>query len=280
MILQFVPPPSPRRDGSLSCDDVAQALPAWLDGEIDAGEAKEIQQHLRYCPHCREVETRERAALSQLKSALHAACPDRCPSEALAARVGAALRSTRAEMRWEARRTAFGLTSLHAFALRWAPLGVVASLLGVVLFSPRAGSTSTAVVEESVRQHAKNLPIEVRASDADELGRWFSGKLDFGFRAPPVHAHALRLLGARLSHVRDHTAAQFVYEGTGGRRCSLMVYEDPTGVQGVESVRIGPHTAYAGRAKGFNAVYWADGPLVYSMVCNDSVERIVEWLAR
>jgi anti-sigma factor (TIGR02949 family) len=47
----------------LSCEEVARAVWAYLDGEIDAERAARIRAHLQTCAHCRDLYTFEGAFL-------------------------------------------------------------------------------------------------------------------------------------------------------------------------------------------------------------------------
>lgn len=49
-----------------TCEQVRERLSAWLDGELDAAERREVAAHLEACPGCRG----ELAVLSRLDAAL------------------------------------------------------------------------------------------------------------------------------------------------------------------------------------------------------------------
>ncbi len=66
--------------GPPRCDDIQDALMAFLDGELGAGRADLVREHLRQCPACQT----ECAALQRAATALRGAAPSAgAPTERL-----------------------------------------------------------------------------------------------------------------------------------------------------------------------------------------------------
>src|SRR5699024_4252680 len=117
-------------------------------------------------------------------------------------------------------------------------LAVAAAALFAVTFSVRtlqskhaderamvAGSASFAspVVGESVAWHRRSVPVEVVGPDPNTVRRWFSDKVSFAVNVPQFNGPA-RLLGGRLSHVRQYEAAYLLYE-VNGTKLSVMLFD-------------------------------------------------------
>jgi mycothiol system anti-sigma-R factor len=68
------------------CDDLAERIELFLDGELDAAQARELDEHLDDCLPC----TSERELRARLRELVREGCVERAPVE-LIARVRARL---------------------------------------------------------------------------------------------------------------------------------------------------------------------------------------------
>jgi len=182
-------------------------LDAYLDGELAASDAAELEAHLRACPDCARLERRRRAVSAAVrKHVLRFPAPD-----TLRARVRTALR---ADVNRTARRRSY-----------WPGLGVAASLAVVAVGSWQVAvrrATGDALADQVLGSHVRSLMpghlIDVQSSDQHTVKPWFNGKLDF---SPPVYDFAGRgfpLIGGRLEYVGGRPVAALVY----GRRQHLI----------------------------------------------------------
>ncbi len=125
------------------------------------------------------------------------------------------------------------------------------------------------LAEEAVAKHHRSLPLEVVAANVGEgmIPAWFADKLDFHPSPPRFRADGVRVLGARLSHLREWPAAYIRYELPRGQ-AGLFIVDDPDGrfdASGRE-VRVGPRVVRLVAAKGYNVATWRDDEIVYSLV--------------
>ena len=182
-------------------------LDAYLDGELAASDAAELEAHLRACPDCARLERRRRAVSAAVrKHVLPFPAPD-----TLRARVRTALR---ADVNRTARRRSY-----------WPGLGVAASLAVVAVGSWQVAvrrATGDALADQVLGSHVRSLMpghlIDVQSSDQHTVKPWFNGKLDF---SPPVYDFAGRgfpLIGGRLEYLGGRPVAALVY----GRRQHLI----------------------------------------------------------
>jgi anti-sigma factor RsiW len=258
---------------AMDCRELERSIDAWLDGEFDVRERAEAEAHLAGCARCGAMVERQRAARDALRARLRASMgPDgaagRAP-EALRGRIRDALAHERRPL-WRR-------------ALSPVPLATVAACAAGALVVLASHGGSDALVEEAIRKHGRDLPLEVTAAavgGAESIPAWFAGKLDFNPAPPRFRANGVRLVGARLSHLREWPAAYMRYELPRGQ-AGLFIVDDPEGrfdTAGRE-FRSGARTVRVVNARGYNVAVWRQDEIVYSLV-SDLDERALFDLVR
>jgi anti-sigma factor (TIGR02949 family) len=239
--------------------DVEAQVDAYLDGELAASDAVELEAHLAGCPACE----RFRDDRLVLRKALAARMPKLEAPEFLRARVRAALREAAAPAR--AGRTA----SLPAW--RW--MAFAATIATVAIGSWRLAvvhTASSSLSDEVLASHVRSLMpghlSDVVSSDQHTVKPWFDGKLDF---SPPVHDFSGRgypLLGGRLDYLNGRPVAALVY---GRRRHVISVFLWP--VAGAEGVT-GP-----AERRGYHILHWATPDLAYWVVSDLGLSELTDF---
>jgi anti-sigma factor RsiW len=222
-------------------------MDAYVDGELAARDARDVEAHLRECRDC----ARQHDARVALGAAIRAEIPPlRAPDE-LRARVRATLRSA----------AGAPVTRWTMPPLGWRRLAFAASLALVALGSWQLGSdraAGAALSDQVLTSHVRSLMpghlTDVVSSDQHTVKPWFNGKLDF---SPPVYDFAGRgypLIGGRLEYLGGRPVAALVY----GRRQHLInVFLWPVAQQGPAGER-----ATATR-QGYHLLHWTTGDYVY-----------------
>ncbi len=267
-------------------------IDAYLDGEFDAVEAREVEDHLAECPACK----RTTASRSHLRALLRHRCETVRPPPGLKDRILARLDDADADpgapLPAPEDRALFGdpepppppapVPSVGARMWRSAPLLASVGVLCAFVWMTSGGFSQEDVVGDAVSKHARNLPIEVAGPNVQSLQGWARGKVDFNPRLP-VFRQGLEPIGARLSHILDRPAVYLVYgEPDGGRRASLFVFADPALNLDEEPGahrRLGAHEVRIATRKGYNVVMWKDHGIVYSLVSDmdeASLARVLE----
>lgn len=259
---------------AMDCTELERSVDAYVDGEFDVRERAEADVHLAACARCRGLvleRTAIRAAVrAKLREAMGpAAAAGRAPAE-LRARIEAGL--------------ARGRRPLWRRALSPIPVATLAALAAGVLVVLwwHAGQRRVDLVDAAFASHHRALPPEVYAASVGEaaIPAWFVGKLDFKPSPPRFGADGVHLVGARLSNLREYSAAYFRYalpRGTAG----LFIVDDPDRrfeVAG-DAVEVGPRKIRIARGRGYNMAVWRDDKIVYSLV-SDLDEAALRELVR
>jgi len=224
-------------------------LDAYVDGELAAVDARELEAHVAQCAEC----TRFRDGRLALRAAITARVPAFQAPDALRERVRVALKTA-------ARARAPYRLSLRAV---WRPLALAASLAVVALGSwnlalqRAAGET---LADQVLAGHIRSLMpghlTDVVSSDQHTVKPWFNGKLDF---SPPVHDFAAQgypLLGGRLDYVDGRAVAVLAY----GRRQHLInvfLWPATRGPRGAPTTR---------DRQGYHLLHWTTTDHAYWVV--------------
>jgi anti-sigma factor (TIGR02949 family) len=233
----------------MSHPDFEAQLDAYLDGELAAADARELEAHVAQCPEC----FRFRDGRMTLRAALHADVPAFSTPQDLRQRVSSAIR--------QASQRSSGPTLRAPAVWRWA--AIAASLTLVAFGGWRLGvryGAGGAIGEEVLASHVRSLMpghlTDVLSSDQHTVKPWFNGRLDF---SPPVYDFAGRgypLLGGRLDYVHRQAVAALVY----GRRqhlINLFVWPAARGPAGA---------ATSETLQGYHLLHWSNADDSYWLV--------------
>jgi anti-sigma factor RsiW len=236
----------------MNCAECEVLIHALLDGELDAGHARDVEAHLAACPDC----AGKLAAFRQMRQAMAAANLKEIAPALLRNRVEAALLPPSAPpagapKTWlpSSRRMFLG-----GFASGAALSGALAAGLLLTVFPADREQT---LADEIVSAHIRSLQpghlLDVQTSDEHTVKPWFDGKIDV---APPVvdlTADGFILLGGRLDYIDGDPVASVVYR----RRkhlINLFVARQLGNAHPFVSART---------VQGYNVRHWSHGGLDY-----------------
>ena len=194
----------------MKCDESEIMLHALIDGELDAGHAREVEGHAAACSACAEKLGSFRAMREAMSgAALKEVAPAHLRSrvEALLTPPGSRIVSMHSFFK-PTRRSFFG-----GFAVGSALSAAVAASLVLTVIR---GDQEQAVADEVVSAHIRSLQaghlMDVATSDQHTVKPWFNGRVDV---APPVidlTAESFTLLGGRLDYIDSEPVAAVVYQ--------------------------------------------------------------------
>src|SRR3954454_21373837 len=184
----------------MTCDEAEVLLHALIDGELDAGHAREVESHIAGCPRCAAA-LRDYREMS--KAIAEAGAGYTAPA-ALRQRIEAALPQPRAVPNRRA--------VLRGFAMGSAVSALAATgLVAIVLRNDDAERIQAEVVSAHLRSLQAGHLTDVISTDQHTVKPWFNGKLDV---SPPVidlTAQGFTLIGGRLDYVDGKAVASIVY---------------------------------------------------------------------
>jgi anti-sigma factor (TIGR02949 family) len=245
-------------DAAMDCNELERSVDAFLDGELEDRDRAEVERHVEACHRCRSLSQ----ARSRLRSALRAKLREAMAPPAPAGRAPPELRARVVQALAREHRP------LWRRALAPVPIATLAACAAGVLVV-LASRPDDALLEDAIAKHHLGLPLEVTTASVGEgmLPAWFSGKLAFKPTPPPFKGDGVKVLGARLSHVREWPAAYYRYALPHGQ-AGLFIVDDPQ--RRFESagreVQVGADTVRLANARGYNVAVWREDEIVYSLV--------------
>jgi len=244
----------------MTCKEVELLIHAHLDGELDAGHAREVEAHVENCPPCAS----QLRAYRELQEAMPAARLRYTAPAGLRHRIERALPS--APPRAASRRSV-----LRGFAMGTAlSAAMAASLVIAVIRTDQDQRVLGDVLSAHVRSLQGDHLTDVQTSDQHAVKPWFNGKVDV---APPVAdltAQGFTLIGGRLDYIDGRAVASIVY-----RRRKHVINLFVT--QGAASA---DHGAKLDTMQGFNIQRWSAPGLEFFAVSDVNAEELQEFVEK
>jgi anti-sigma factor RsiW len=189
-------------------------LHGMLDGQLDAMNAVQFEEHLEVCPLCAaEYERQKQMRAAIWTSGVAHKAPDslRLRIEAAIGPVGTGAPSMPANanrMRQRSLRTSWWISGVS--------LALAASLaLFIALPHPRTGALEEELVDSHVRSLLASHLTDVQSSDRHTVRPWFNGKVDVAPPAVDLADKGFPLIGGRLDYIDDRVVAALVYRRNG-----------------------------------------------------------------
>jgi anti-sigma factor RsiW len=255
----------------MNCTEPEVLLHALIDGELDAGHAREVEAHVAACAGCGEKLAAFRTMHEVMSSApLKESAPAHLRNriEALLAAPTGRVVSMRQFLR-PTRRSFFG-----GFAMGSLLSGAVAASL---VFTVIRGNQEQAVTDEVVSAHIRSLQaghlMDVATSDQHTVKPWFNGRVDV---APPVidlTAESFMLLGGRLDYIDSEPVAVVVYQRR--KHVINLFVAQHLGARHARTV--------AESIQGYNVRRWSQDGLDFwavSDLARDELDEFVQKIAR
>ena len=239
----------------MNCDEAELLLHALIDGELDAGHAREVEAHVAGCAKC--------AGLARDFREMRAAIADsgagyRAPLE-LRRRIEATLPQAQAPTR---------RALLKGFAMGSAVSAMAATgLVAVILRSDDEARVQSEIVSAHLRSLQAGHLTDVVSTDQHTVKPWFNGRIDV---APPVidlTAQGFTLIGGRLDYVDARPVGAVVY-----RRRQHVINLFVAQTSSMEH-----RAARTDTLQGFNVRRWSERGLNYWAVSDLARDELADF---
>jgi anti-sigma factor RsiW len=249
----------------MNCEDAKFLLESFADGELDAGRAGELTQHLRTCPACGA----ELARIEALRQAVRSEVTRHRAPERLRHVVDELLIATDVAARAQpGRRRIIGAIAASFLAGIFAS-GGVSYLLTRSLVGPDSLDRLTAdLVASHMRSLVAASPIDVVSSDRHTVKPWFAGKVDL---SPPVtdfKEQGFALEGGRLDYIAGRPVPVVVYRH---REHLIGLYALPGGDSDTAPARL--------TRNGYDLVHWRQNGLELWAISDVEYAKLAELVA-
>jgi anti-sigma factor (TIGR02949 family) len=236
----------------MNCQELDRLLYPYLDGEFQPEERMDVENHLEECEDCTLRVDQEREIQQTLRrAARHSVHSQRAPASLRLGIEGGIKREQRRASQFQWLRMSAAALVLAAVGGGWVALHT---------------EQRQRFADEAARRHAKRLPFEISNVSPEHVEEWFQDKLEHQVDVPRFQN--ARLAGARLSNVKDRTAAYIAYEtspgkqGEEGHRISVFVFDDAgrdLDARALPAMQVDATQSY-------NVAVWRDGEVVYELV--------------
>jgi anti-sigma factor RsiW len=228
------------------CENWKGKLDTYLDGELPAGEARALGEHLRGCAAC----AAESLSRVQQKRALHAAGQRFTPDPAFRARIQKSVSASKSR----------GWGRLWFPALAGAMALAIAGAMLISFSGKRRGEQR--VLSELADLHVATLasanPVDVVSTDKHTVKPWFAGKIPFTFNLPELQDSPFTLLGGKVSYLNQSPGAELIFK-VRQHQISVFIFQE----QSLGNVRADDAVQ---TALSFNVRSWSHNGLRYFVI--------------
>ncbi len=263
------------------CTLFDRSMSAYVDGELDADHAADMEAHVLRCANCAERATFLRAMRLSMKRTAEKRAPD-----ALRSRIAATIVAEKARAKQSDREMS------GAKLISWKYAATIAAAAGVALTvaavknqrdtpSPeiaRASASDVALgmdslLDDLVALHAHPLPPET--TNPEELVR-FDPLVGVPVRRPAFQPFAASFNGARVHAMRDRRAALLLYTVEGNHRVTVYVFDPravPMRASHLESRVVRERPVYVGKLRGYSVAAAEKSGVGYALATDFDGDR-------
>jgi anti-sigma factor RsiW len=241
------------------CESWKAKLDTCLDGEIQEGEMRSFDAHVRSCPSC----SADALMRVQMKRAIQAAGTRYTPSAEFRRRLQQKIAAKP--------RRSFGLG--WTFAAAAAAIIVIGTLTTVYL-GTRSGKDRvfSEIADLHVATLASSSPVDVISTDRHTVKPWFQGKIPFAFNLPELENSEFTLRGGRMTYLDQTAGAHLIYD-VRKHHISVFVFQERALPARLDENLVSP------KKQPFNLETWSQGGLRY-FVIGDASAADIDGLAK
>jgi mycothiol system anti-sigma-R factor len=263
----------------MNCQEIADLMDGYLDGELDALTSRKIEQHLRDCGKCQQaydVHTAMAHAISQAAPYYKAPIELRKRIQfSLREAIGAATPNggavgggpLRVRVPETVRRRVFSEMPWNWLALA-AAIVLVAIIASSVLPRLRQPGADQFLATQLIASHVRSLMVshltDVASTDQHTVKPWLDEKLDFAAPVVDLSSEGFPLIGGRLDYLDNRPVAALVY---GRRKHFINLFVWPAASDATKASQTITH-------EGYQLLHWADSDFNYWAVSDVSIDDL------
>ncbi len=252
------------------CDQPKAQLYLYLDGELAAPEAAEIEHHLRSCTICESEVT----AHYRLQSLLQETLSDEPGTDALWQSIEQQLPPEPAKQTGH-RELGFSRRALWCSGLAAAALLLLALGLQIWL-SPAVPEVVREIVDSQIRAQLMHATYKQVPQDANAVRRWFDGQVEFAPPVPALPESGFDLVGVRLNYFLNRRVAEIAYAADQHIVSFLTFADKDISLHTMKPVRLGNRIFHVQSYKGYNTILWQDGEIFCSLVSDLNLTELLQ----
>lgn len=269
----------------MKCALIEKHVGPYVDGELEASTRVEFDEHFDACEVCQERLAFELASRDWIRDSLQTTAPETLRASVLAALDADEEADAEAQDK-ELADVVQHPASTWSMAWRLVPAAAATALVifGGTAWRSHQASADDAALQDVVRVHAASLPSDVAfdvtdpESGAEQVNEWFRGRVEFPVRAAEFESRDMRLVGARLSNVRERRAAALYYE-LGGQRITVVVTDADVAADDGEAIQVGSQQIRYGEALGRQVPVRREAGLNYAFTGDVDQETLLQLAA-
>ncbi len=241
----------------MTCAQCRELLDAYIDGELPAGEAAVVREHIAACADC----GREHAAVSAASRRIGETLVKYQAPDVLKARIRVALAQPDALLQTPSAKPA----TTRRLALGGLGIAIASSLLTFAVVRSVAPSADHSLTDEVVASHIRGLMpghlTDVASTNRHNVKPWFNGRVDLSPPVPNLDSLGFPLIGGRLDYVQGRTVPVVVY---GRRQHLISVYASADSHAGSSAAN--PAELSESSRNGYNVIAWRRNGLALEAV--------------
>jgi len=241
----------------MPCSEAMRAQ-AYFDGELDAGAALAVEEHVASCAACAAL----LADLESTRKLLRERAPYHRADDGLRGRISASLARAGgggpSPRRSWAARGRFGAGAASGAAA----MALAASLAFLMVLPPPSNALEGDVMNAHLRALMSDHLIDVVSSDRHTVKPWFAGHTDVSPPAGDFAKAGYTLVGGRADYVQGHRAAVVVYRH-GAHLIDVFAWK--AGEERLPGIAT---------RNGDHMVFWKSGDLVLCAVSDTGLDEL------
>lgn len=234
----------------MNCKDVTPLIHAYLDKELDAANAVNIEQHIQHCQSCRQ----EYEGYQQQQLHLKEHLQRHVAPEGLMSSIVSKLESPVDEK--QPNKQALGFKRLGTGIALAA--SVVLAVFMISVFNHHQAETR--LLNEVLAEHVGSIHAEhitdISSKDIRELQPWFARKLDYSPRVYDFSEAGYRILGGRLGSLQNKHIASIAYQHQ-DHIINLYTWPSPDVDDAEQELHV---------RNGYHLLYWCQDKMNYWIV--------------